>query len=144
MPSIEIDAVDISKKALKVAKRNAKLNNTDINFIQSNIYQNVKGKYDVIISNPPYISYDGLVDANVVKYEPAIALFANDDGLYFYNEIIDKSKAHLKKKGILAFEIGFNQKDKINKLIKNKYKNIKIKNIKDYNNFDRVVIAKTE
>lgn len=141
IPTSSVDAIDISKKALKVAKYNAKKNNTNINFIHSDLYQNINKKYDVIVSNPPYISYDGIVDYNVKKYEPSIALFAKNNGLEYYKRIIKDIDKYLKKDGILAFEIGYDQKDVIIKEL-NKDNKYKINTYKDYNNFDRVMIIK--
>ena len=82
-----VDAVDISLEAIKVAKDNAKLNNVDINIFKSDILNNVDNKYDVIISNPPYISYDEEIMDIVKNNEPKTALYASNDGLYFYEEI---------------------------------------------------------
>ena len=102
----KIDAIDISDKALKVAKENAKNNQTDINFFQSNIFSTVKGKYDVIISNPPYISEDEEIEDIVKNNEPHIALFAKNKGLEFYERILKEASNYINNKAIIAFEIG--------------------------------------
>lgn len=101
-----IDAIDISEDAIELSKENSKLNNVNINIYKSNIFSNVKNKYDVIVSNPPYISYNEKVMDKVFNFEPHLALFAEDDGLYFYKKIIDNAKNHLNDKYIIAFEIG--------------------------------------
>jgi release factor glutamine methyltransferase len=117
-----ITAVDISKSALVVAQENATLNNTNIEFINSDIFSNVADKYDVIISNPPYIAYGDEIMDSILK-EPLTALFAPNEGLYFYDKILKDSKKHLNEKYLIAFEIGLNQADSIISLIKrNNYK----------------------
>lgn len=107
----DIDAIDISKKALKVAKKNAKLNEVKINFIKKDVqkYKTLK-KYDLIISNPPYLTKEDDVDTSI-KYEPQKALYAKSSGMYYYEYIIKHFKSNLKKKSILAFEIGMNHKE---------------------------------
>ena len=85
-----VTACDISKKALNVAINNAKINNSSIKFIKSDIFSNINDKFDIIISNPPYISSDEVIMDSVKKYEPNLALYAPKDGLYFYEEIIQK------------------------------------------------------
>ena len=94
----DVTAVDISQEALDVAKNNAILNNVEINFINSDMLDKVEGKFDVIISNPPYISKDENIMEIVDKYEPHLALYAEDDGLYFYKNILDNIKDYLNDK----------------------------------------------
>lgn len=113
-------ATDISKEALKIAEENAKRNNVKINFKQSDILKNIQGKFDIIISNPPYIAKDEKIDPLVKNNEPHIALYADNNGLYFYEEILKNIKPHLKEKSIIAFEIGMTQSEEITK-IANKY-----------------------
>ena len=135
-----IDAVDISNSALKVAKENAKLNNVEINFIEGNILDNTNSKYDIIISNPPYIKEDDPEIMDIVKNnEPHIALFAKDNGLYFYKEIIKNSKEKLNKKSIIAFEIGYKQANDIKNIAEQYYPHSKILVEKDLNNLDRYI-----
>jgi release factor glutamine methyltransferase len=104
-----IDAVDISLDALEVARKNAIKNDVKINFYQGNMLEPLNKKYDIIISNPPYISKNEEIMDIVKNNEPSIALYAIDNGLYFYKEIIKNSKNYLKNKNILAFEIGQTQ-----------------------------------
>ena len=113
-------ATDISKEALKIAEENAKRNNVKINFKQSDILKNIQGKFDIIISNPPYIAKDEKIDPLVKNNEPHIALYADNNGLYFYEEILKNIKPHLKEKSIIAFEIGMTQSEEVTK-IANKY-----------------------
>lgn len=137
----DITALDISKKALKIAKKNAKNNNTNINFIQSNLLENINQKYDVLISNPPYIDKENdFIEQIVLKNEPHLALFAKNKGLDNYQKILKQSTKILNKKNIIAFEIGQNQKQDIIQITKKYYPNSKIKTYKDNNNLDRIII----
>lgn len=132
-------ATDISKEALEVAKENAKRNNVDINFVNTNIYDGINEKFDVVISNPPYIRYDEEIDEIVKNNEPHIALYADNNGLYFYEEILKNIKTILNDKYLIAFEIGKDQAEEINKL-KDKYlpeSNIILK--KDLEGRDRMI-----
>lgn len=134
-----ITALDISKEALDIAKYNAKENKVNINFINEDM-TNYQGKlYDVIISNPPYISYDEEIMDIVKNNEPKLALYAKDNGLYFYEKIIENIPNITKDKYLVCFEIGATQGDDI-KNIANKYlKDISITIEKDYANLDRFV-----
>ncbi len=113
-----LTALDISKDALSLAKTNAQLNNTEITFINKSMTDSLTNNYDIIISNPPYIPYDGFVEKKVKNNEPNIALFAKDNGLYFYKEILNKHLDNLNSPGIMAFEIGDNQKELLEPLVK--------------------------
>lgn len=104
-----MEAIDISEKALSLARENADLNNVEIDFYFSDMLNSVKGKYDIIISNPPYISPSEEVPKIVKDNEPAIALYALENGLYFYKKILKKAKKNLKKQGFIALEIGMSQ-----------------------------------
>ena len=116
--SVDIIASDISEKAIEVAKENAQNHNADIRFIQSDIFNNIDDKFDIIVSNPPYIDRKDEVTMqdNVLKYDPHLALFAEDEGMYFYRKIIEQANDYLDENGIIFFEIGYDQKDKIIKL----------------------------
>lgn len=111
-----ITAIDISNEALTVAKENATLNNVDINFKNSDVFENINGKYDVIISNPPYIKETEDIDKLVKDNEPAIALYAGVDGLDIYKKILKDAKKYLKDKYLIAFEIGETQAEDIKEL----------------------------
>lgn len=135
----KVDALDISEKALEIAKYNAKKNNVNINFFQQDILgENIVGYYDIIISNPPYVKLDEEVGIET-KYEPQIALFAKNNGLEFYDSIIKKSVNHLNKNGILAFEIGITQAKEIENMARKNFKNAIILTEKDYTNRDRFI-----
>lgn len=140
----EVDAVDISIDALNVARDNAKANNTSINFIISDMLNNVDKKYDVIISNPPYIRYDEEIMDIVKNNEPNIALYADDNGLYFYKDILKNAKKNLKRKNIIAFEIGMEQGEYIKEYAYRYFPNSKILIEKDYNDRDRFVFIINE
>ncbi len=134
---------DISEKALKIAQDNAIQNCSKIVFFKSNIFSEINDnyKFDIIVSNPPYIETNTIENlSEEVKHEPHIALDGGEDGLYFYREIIKNAKKHLNKNGYLAFEIGYNQKQQVEKLLdENGYKNIYSR--KDLSGNDRVVVA---
>ena len=116
--SIDVVASDISKEALEVAKENAKTHIADIRFIQSDIFNNIDDKFDIIVSNPPYIDRKDEVtmEDNVLKYDPHLALFAEEEGMYFYRNITEQANSYLNANGVIFFEIGYDQKDKIVKL----------------------------
>ena len=112
---VEITASDISSRALTVAKENANSLEADISFVESDLFSNIQDKFDIIVSNPPYIAYDDkkTIKENVLNYDPHLALFADEEGMYFYRNIIEKSRQYLTEKGIMFFEIGYDQKEKI-------------------------------
>ena len=134
----EIVASDISEKALSIAIENANNNNANITFIKSDLFDNISGKFDLIISNPPYISYKDKITIkdNVLKYDPHLALFAEEDGIYFYRKIIENAVHYLSKDGVIFFEIGYDQKEKIFELGKNN--NFTTTVYKDINDRDRI------
>ena len=105
-PESNVTLVDISKEALEVAKYNAKRLNLDVEFIDSDIFQNVYDIYDVIISNPPYIMDDEEIEDIVKENEPHIALYAGKDGLDCYKKIMQDIKRHINNKYLISFEIG--------------------------------------
>lgn len=112
---IDVVASDISEEAIEVAKENAQYHDTDVRFIQSDIFNNINDKFDIIVSNPPYIDRKDEVTMqdNVLKYDPHLALFAEEEGMFFYRKIIEQAKDYLKENGVMFFEIGYDQRDKI-------------------------------
>ena len=118
LKSVELIASDISEEALVVAKENAELNNANIKFIQSDIFNNIDEKFDIIVSNPPYIDRKDEITmkTNVLSYDPHLALFAEEEGMYFYREIVEEAKNYLNDSGVIFFEIGHDQREKITKL----------------------------
>ena len=142
--SSNVTCSDLSNNALEVAKENAKENNVDITFVNSNIFDNIDGKYNLIISNPPYVSLSEEVEESVKLYEPNSALYAPDNGLYFYDEILKNVKKHLKRNFIIAFEIGYEQADDIKNIINKYLTNIKIIVDKDLSHRDRYIFIINE
>lgn len=134
-----IDALDISNKALSIARKNAQNNNVKINFLNKDIATYQEKQYDLIISNPPYISEEEEIMDLVKNNEPHIALYAKDNGLYFYKKIIDNLQLITKEKYLLALEIGYNQAIPISEYAKNKLKDINITVEKDLSNKDRYI-----
>lgn len=137
-----VDAVDICEKAIEVARNNAISNGVDVNFICSDLFENVCDKYDMIVSNPPYIrSVDIEELQNEVKHEPMKALDGGKDGLYFYNQISSEAKEFLDDDGVILFEIGFDEGEAVKDILEsNGFIDVKI--IKDLSENDRVVYAK--
>ena len=115
---IDVMASDISEEAIKVAEENAQFHDATIKFIQSDIFDNIDEKFDIIVSNPPYIDRkdEDTMQDNVLKYDPHLALFAEEEGMYFYRNIVEKASSYLNDNGVIFFEIGYDQKDKIIKL----------------------------
>ena len=135
-----VDALDISDKALEVAKRNAKELNLDINFLKSDMFSSLtcENKYDIIVSNPPYIQSDVVdtLESEVKDFEPRLALDGDVDGMKFYKIIAENYENYLADNGVLALEIGYDEADDIRSLFEGK--NVVIK--KDLANLDRVAI----
>lgn len=135
-----ITATDISKKAIKVAKKNAKTHNTTITFKKTDLYKGINKTYDIIISNPPYIEENSQNIEKIVKdNEPKQALFGGKDGLDYYRRILKDITKIINKNHIIALEIGENQGQKIKKIIKKYLPKDKIIIKKDYNNYDRYI-----
>ena len=134
-----VDASDISEEALKVAQENALNNKVDINFINSDMLTNITKRYDIIISNPPYLTKEDDIMDIVKNNEPEIALYAKDNGLYYYDVILKNIKNNLKDKYLIAFEIGYTQGEAIKNLALKYLDNINVKIEKDYSNKDRFV-----
>lgn len=140
----QVFASDVSIKALKVAEKNNVMNNTKVEFIESNLFEKINGeKFDIIVSNPPYIKNEEIkLLSKQVQNEPYIALSGGEDGLDFYRKIIDEAYKHINKNGYLCLEIGYDQKEDLIKLIKQN-ENYEYENcIKDLSNNDRCIIAK--
>lgn len=112
-----VDAVDISSNALEVAFKNASKLNALVNFYEGDMLKPLNGKYDLIISNPPYIAYDEEIMDIVKNNEPKSALYASNNGLFYYEEILKNVRPYLNSHFLIAFEIGSTQKDKIFALI---------------------------
>lgn len=137
-----ITALDVSSDVLEVAKQNAILNNTDITFVNQSMTEPLKNNYDIIISNPPYIPHDGYVQEIVKNNEPPLALYASDNGLYFYKYILNNHLKNLNKPGLIAFEIGDNQRQFLEPLVDKL--NLKYSFEKDLQGLDRYLFIFNE
>ena len=135
--------VDLSVKALMIAKKNANKHMVEIEFLQSDLFDLVEESYDVIVSNPPYIP-TGEIESlmpEVKLHEPLTALDGSADGLLFYRKITSASRIHLNKGGFLFFEIGHNQGEEVKQILQEEgFTEVTIK--KDLSKRDRVVFAK--
>ena len=139
-----VSAVDISRKTLDVAKINAIENDVRLTLIQNDMLDNINEKYDVIVSNPPYISFNEPVQDSVKMYEPHLALYAEEDGLYFYNKILSNVTKNLKDNYIIAFETGYTQSEKISEIIKKYLPDAVISIEKDLSGKDRYIFITNE
>ncbi|MCU9533222.1 peptide chain release factor N(5)-glutamine methyltransferase [Streptococcus sp. CSL10205-OR2] len=141
-PSWSVSASDISQEALVLAKENAKQNRVKINFYLSNVFDAIDEKFDIIISNPPYIanSDSDEVDKNVILYEPHNALFADNNGLAIYEQIANESKNHLKQNGKIYLEIGYKQGELVKELFQASFPNKTTCILKDAFGLDRMVV----
>jgi release factor glutamine methyltransferase len=134
---------DVSKQALLVAKENAKLNDVAANFERSDLFENVMDKFDVIVSNPPYIPTDEIMTLmpEVAQFEPVIALDGKEDGLYFYRKIIAGCREFLNPDGMVLFEIGCEQGAAVSKMLHYAgFSDVQV--IQDLTRHDRVVYGK--
>lgn len=134
--------VDISEDALAVAKENQKRLGIEASFINSNLFEQITGKYDIIVSNPPYIRSDVIptLMEEVRLHEPILALDGTEDGLFFYRKIVEESPAYLNGGGMLFFEIGYDQGEAVKELMEESgFKNVKV--VKDFAGLDRVVFG---
>lgn len=139
-----VSAVDISKSALEIAKNNAKENNVNINFIENDMLNNIDDKFDIIVSNPPYVKEQEEIMESVKLYEPNIALYATDNGLHFYKQILKESVNKVNDKFIIVFEIGYDEGQDIIDLAKYYFPNSKISLEKDLSNKDRYIFIINE
>lgn len=130
---------DISEKALEVSKKNKEKHNLEVEIIKSDLFENIKGKFNVIISNPPYIKTHEEIDSMVKENEPSIALYGGDDGLLYYRRILKDITNFLEDDFLIAFEIGYEQKNEIIAIINNYLENVNIIAKKDLSGRDRMI-----
>ena len=143
--NMNVYASDISDKALAIAKENAINNNASIKFYCGSMlepYINNNITVDILVSNPPYIKNDEVLENSVKNYEPHLALFGGDDGLKFYKEIFINALNVVKEDGMMLFEIGYDQKENMLKLSKDYFPNAKAEVYKDINGKDRMLFIK--
>lgn len=140
--NLNVCASDISFDALNVARENAKNNDADITFYQGSMLEPLienNIKLDILVSNPPYIKQDEVLDPSVKDYEPHVALFGGDDGLKFYRMIFENAHKVLKEKSMLFFEIGYDQRENLTALAHEYFKDAHIEVFKDINKKDRML-----
>lgn len=141
----EVTLTDISKEALEVAKLNANNLNLDVTFIESDWFSNVKlEKYDIIVSNPPYIRTDEEIEEIVKNNEPSLALYGGADGLDCYRKILANIKPYLNNKFLMAFEIGESQKEEIYDIVNKYLKDIEITCKKDLYGRNRMIFVRNK
>ena len=143
--NLNVYASDISREALEVAILNAQNNQADIRFFEGSmlkplIEKNIK--LDILVSNPPYIRNDEIVEHSVRDYEPNVALFGGDDGLKFYRMIFEDAHKVLKERSMMFFEMGYDQKENLTALAKEFFPSADINVYKDINNKDRMLVIK--
>ena len=139
LPNSNVTLLDISSEALDVSKRNSFRLNLDVNFKRGDMLEDITEKFDVIISNPPYIKNNEEIDELVKDNEPHLALYAGDDGLDCYKKILSHVSKNLKDNFLICFEIGYTQKEDILKLANEYLDNIDIICKKDLQNRDRMI-----
>lgn len=143
VPDADVTAVDISERALLVATENSERNELPVTFIQSDLFSAITDKYDMIVSNPPYIpsAVIGTLMPEVREHEPMLALDGTEDGLYFYEKITKESVRFLKEGGMLIYEIGHDQGEKVSAMMgESGYTQVRV--IQDLAGLDRVVVGR--
>ena len=143
-PNLHMMATDISEKAVLVAKDNAQENEAIVSFLVGDMLQPLIErdiKVDILISNPPYIPKEEVMEDSVVNYEPHVALFGGEDGLKFYRVIFENAPQVLKEKAMMAFEMGYNQKEALSALAKSYFPEAKIEVMKDMNGKNRMLFV---
>lgn len=139
----QVTASDISSNALDLAQENAEVIDVAIDFVQSDCFLAITGKYDIIVSNPPYISETDReeVGLNVLTSEPHLALFAVEDGYAVYRKIAENAQKHLTKKGKIYLEIGYKQGEYVKKLFESEFPKMRIRVLQDQFGKDRMVVV---
>jgi len=141
-PDWSVTAADISEDALELATENAKRQNLDLTFIRTDCFSEISSKYDIIVSNPPYISRSDEVEVglNVLHSEPHLALFADEDGLAIYRRIAEDSKDYLNDGGKIYLEIGYKQGQSVPALFMENLPEKRVRTLKDQFGQDRMVV----
>lgn len=141
-PDWQVTASDISQGALQLAEENSKLNQVSLDFVESDVFGQITGTFDVIISNPPYIAYGDKdeVGMNVLASEPHLALFADEDGFAIYRQIIEGAGEHLSENGKLYFEIGYKQGDGLRALLSKHFPQKRVRVLEDIFGKDRKIV----
>lgn len=139
IPTLDVTLLDISPKALEIAEKNAKNLEVDVTLIENDMLENINNKYDIIISNPPYIKEDEEIQDIVKNNEPHLALYAGKDGLDCYKKILKEAPNHVNKNFLIAFEIGETQTEDIILLAKQSFSQATIISKKDMQQRDRMI-----
>ena len=141
-PDWSVTAADISQDALELATENAKRQDLNLSFIKSDCFSEISAKYDIIVSNPPYISRSDEVEVglNVLHSEPHLALFADEDGLAIYRRIAEDSKDYLNDGGKIYLEIGYKQGQSVPNLFRKNFPEKRVRTLKDQFGQDRMVV----
>ncbi len=143
-PKVVMHATDISEEALVVARKNAEINDINIDFMAGDMLEPLiqKGiKLDVLICNPPYIPQDEVMEKSVVDFEPHVALFGGNDGLFFYRRIFADCRKVLKEKAFMAFEMGWDQKERMSALVREYLPEARFEILQDMNGKDRILLV---
>ena len=142
-PDWQLTASDISRDALALAQTNADTYQLDVTFIESDVFSHLSGKFDMIISNPPYIAYEDKeeVGLNVLHSEPHLALFAEEDGYAIYRKIIEEAADYLTETGKLYFEIGYKQGEGLNHLLKTYFPDKRVRLLTDLFGRERMLVV---
>ena len=142
-PDWSVTAADISQDALELAMENAKAQNLNLSFINSDCFSEISAKYDIIVSNPPYISHEDQeeVGLNVLHSEPHLALFADEDGLAIYRRIAEDSKDYLNDGGKIYLEIGYKQGQSVPAIFRENLPEKQVRILKDQFGQDRMVVV---
>lgn len=141
VPEWKITLSDISTEALKVAAENAQTLDKEVYLTQSDLFENLNGKFDIIVSNPPYIAENekGLMDQSVLEHEPSLALFADNQGLKIYQRLAKECAPYLADDALMYLEIGFKQGKAVKEIFQKEFPDAKITIKKDISNHDRMV-----
>lgn len=144
-PELDVYASDISEKALDQARRNANKLGLEIGFYQGDMakpFIEAGIKADILVCNPPYIPQNEVIENSVKAFEPHVALFGGEDGLYFYRSVLSDAPKILNTKSFLAFEIGWDQKDKLTTLVLDYFPQSEVECYQDMNGKDRILIIR--
>jgi len=143
-PEAEVTATDISKEALAIATKNAANNEATITFKEGDLTAPIANqKWDIVLSNPPYIAFEEAAEMSdtVLSYEPHQALFAEEDGLYFYRRLAESLPQLMNKPALIGIEIGYQQAEVVHKLFEDSFPNARVETVKDINGKDRMIFC---
>jgi len=143
-PEAEVTATDISKEALAIAIKNAANNEATITFKEGDLTAPIANqKWDIVLSNPPYIAFEEAAEMSdtVLSYEPHQALFAEEDGLYFYRRLAESLPQLMNKPALIGIEIGYQQAEVVHKLFEDSFPNARVETVKDINGKDRMIFC---